>query len=112
MFVLNAKEEGVLRHLEELGLPSYQAKAYFSCLVLGRPKAWELARYSSVPQSRIYHVLERLEDKGLVEIEGSRPKCGRGTLTVKPLPASLPFHFLSASLKLRKAPRSSPSSLA
>ncbi|MEM3489876.1 MAG: hypothetical protein QXO75_09535 [Nitrososphaerota archaeon] len=45
--MLNAKEERVLRHLEELGLPSYQAKAYFSCLVLGRPKAWELARYRS-----------------------------------------------------------------
>ena len=74
MFVLNAKEERVLRHLEELGLTRYEGKAYFSCLVLGRPKAWELTKYNSVPQSKIYHVLERLEDKGLVEIEGSRPK--------------------------------------
>lgn len=61
--------------MEELGLSRYEGKAYFSALVLGRAKAWELARYSSVPQSRIYHVLEGLKDKGLVKMEGSRPKC-------------------------------------
>ncbi|MEM3713210.1 MAG: helix-turn-helix domain-containing protein, partial [Thermoproteota archaeon] len=47
---------------------------YFSCLVLGKAKAWELAKYSDVLQSRIYYVLERLEEKGLVEIEEGRPK--------------------------------------
>lgn len=74
MMVLNAKEERVLRHLEELGLSLYEGKAYFSCLVLGKAKARELSRYSSVPQSKIYNVLERLEDKGLIETEGSWPK--------------------------------------
>jgi sugar-specific transcriptional regulator TrmB len=74
MMVLNAKEESVLRHLEELGLSLYEGKAYFSCLVLGRAKVREIARYSSVPQSKIYYVLERLEEKGLIEIEEERPK--------------------------------------
>lgn len=39
MFVLNAKEERLLRYLDELGLSRYEGKAYFSCLVLGKPKA-------------------------------------------------------------------------
>lgn len=73
MQVLNAKEERVLKQLKELGLSEYEGKAYFSALVLGRAKAGELSRCSAVPQSKIYYVLERLEDKGFVEIEG-RPK--------------------------------------
>jgi len=70
VFVLNAKEERVLRHLAELGLSNYEGKAYFGSLVLGRAKAWDLARYSTVPQSRIYNVIERLQEKGLVEMQG------------------------------------------
>jgi sugar-specific transcriptional regulator TrmB len=42
--------------------------------VLGRAKVREIARYSSVPESKIYYVLERLEEKGLIEIEEERPK--------------------------------------
>ena len=74
MQVLNGKEREVVEMLRGYGLNSYEAKAYFALLVTGESKVGQLARKSSVPQSKIYEILESLSDKGFVELmEDERP---------------------------------------
>ncbi|MEM2488041.1 MAG: helix-turn-helix domain-containing protein [Thermoproteota archaeon] len=93
-----------MRDLKELGLSLYEGKAYFSCLVLGKAKAWELARYSAVPQSRVYYVLERLEEKGLVKIEEGRPKYVKA-IPVKELAYRMVEHRKKQIEDIKKARR-------
>ena len=51
-----------------LGFPRYEAKVYATLCACGRLKMRELAKYSTVPQSRIYSVVERIEEKGVVVV--------------------------------------------
>lgn len=61
--------------LEDLGLSSYEARAYRSLIDRGPTSAQNLARLSGVPEGRIYDVLEGLESWGLVRVQtDSRPK--------------------------------------
>jgi sugar-specific transcriptional regulator TrmB len=74
MNIVNGKEREVVEMLRGYGLCGYEAKAYFALLAVGESKAGQLARKSSVPQSKIYEVLESLNDKGFVELtEDERP---------------------------------------
>jgi sugar-specific transcriptional regulator TrmB len=74
MNIVNGKEREVVEMLRGYGLCGYEAKAYFALLVTGDSKAEQLARKSSVPQSKIYEILESLNDKGFVElVEDERP---------------------------------------
>lgn len=52
--------------LTELGLQSYQDKAYRTLVHLGTASAQELSEKSDVPRGRIYDVLSRLESEKLV----------------------------------------------
>ena len=74
MFVLNGNQKKILRLLKKCDLTEYQSKAYFTLLISGKSKAWDLSIKSSVPQSKIYYVVEKLRRKNLVEIEGWKPK--------------------------------------
>lgn len=60
--------------LSGLGLTIYQQKAFEALLELGVSSARIIAQKSSVPQSKIYIVLEELEGKGFVHIIYSKPK--------------------------------------
>jgi sugar-specific transcriptional regulator TrmB len=74
MNIVNGKEREVVEMLRGHGLNCYEAKAYFALLVTGESKVGQLARKSSVPQSKIYEILESLNDKGFVElVEDERP---------------------------------------
>ncbi|MEM0074949.1 MAG: helix-turn-helix domain-containing protein [Nitrososphaerota archaeon] len=59
--------------LQKLGLSDYEIKAYISLLQYGAQTAAEVSRHSSVPYSKVYEVLGRLETKGWVESDVSRP---------------------------------------
>jgi sugar-specific transcriptional regulator TrmB len=59
--------------LQELGLTDYEVKAYVSLLKYGAQTAAEVSRQSTVPYSKVYDVLGRLEVKGWVESDLSRP---------------------------------------
>lgn len=74
MNIVNGKEQEVVEMQRGYRLNCYEAKAYFALLVTGESKAGQLARKSSVPQSKIYEILESLSDKGFVELmEDERP---------------------------------------
>lgn len=66
-------EDRVAR-LREFGLSEYAARAYLALLDLGVSEASEISKLTKVPTSKIYHVLDQLHEKGLVEILPEFPK--------------------------------------
>jgi len=59
------------RLCEYLGLSEYEAKIYVSLIELGQSKARTLSVFSGVPRTKVYSVLKKLIDMGLVtEIPG------------------------------------------
>jgi predicted transcriptional regulator len=52
--------------LQQLGFSSYEAEAYTTLLVRGPLTGYEVGKYSRVPLSRSYEILQRLQQKGIV----------------------------------------------
>ena len=65
--------EQVHRALERLGLTEYEIRAYTTLVEYGELTAAELSRKSAIPYSKIYEVLNSLEEKGWVASDRSRP---------------------------------------
>ncbi len=63
----------IVDHLIRLGLNEYEAKAYIAAVALGEATIKEISEESGVPRSRAYDVMERLAEKGLVEVGNSTP---------------------------------------
>lgn len=74
MFVLNGNADRILRTLKSCGLSEYESKVYFTLLLTERCKMGELSRKSSVPQPKIYLTVERLQERGLVDVDENKPK--------------------------------------
>jgi sugar-specific transcriptional regulator TrmB len=55
-------------------LGSYEIKVYISLLENGSMAASEISKKSSVPYSKIYEVLNSLEERGWIESNSSRPQ--------------------------------------
>jgi hypothetical protein len=55
-----------IRQLQELGFSQYEAQAYVALLQRSPLNGYELARASGVPRANIYHVLDRLAERGAV----------------------------------------------
>lgn len=60
-------------NLEEFGLSYYEAKAYLTLIGRGSLSASEIAYYSSLPRTKIYLTLKKLEKKGLSVISQHKP---------------------------------------
>ncbi|MHA1263663.1 MAG: TrmB family transcriptional regulator [Candidatus Helarchaeota archaeon] len=60
--------------LKRLNLSNYETRTYITSLQASVLTAKELSRKARVPSGRIYDVLEKLNEKGLIEIQQSRPK--------------------------------------
>ena len=58
--------EDIFKVFARLGFSKYEAMAYATLCACGRLKIGELAKYSGVPQSRIYLIVSQLEQKGAV----------------------------------------------
>lgn len=74
MFVLNGNADRILKTLKSCGLTEYESKVYFTLLLTERCKMGELSRKSSVPQSKIYLTVEKLQERGLVDVDENKPK--------------------------------------
>lgn len=59
--------------LQQIGLNKYEAEAYYALLVRGPLTGYEVGKYSQVPGSRSYEILERLTEKGLVLVQPGEP---------------------------------------
>jgi sugar-specific transcriptional regulator TrmB len=64
----------ILERLKELGLTEYDAKVYYTLISQGTLTAVDISRESGVPMSKIYVVLNRLENGGWISVVPERPK--------------------------------------
>jgi sugar-specific transcriptional regulator TrmB len=55
-----------LTKLSELGLSNYEARAYVALIQKNPSTAYEIGKASGVPSSKIYEVLNRLREKGIL----------------------------------------------
>jgi sugar-specific transcriptional regulator TrmB len=60
--------------MENLGLTGYEIRVYLSLLDTGSMTAADISKRSGVPYSKIYEVLNSLEEKGWLESGSSRPQ--------------------------------------
>lgn len=65
--------EEVKNNLKDLGLTEYETRAYVSLVKSGTSTARDLSKISDVPQSRIYDILSKLENRGWIESQSGRP---------------------------------------
>jgi sugar-specific transcriptional regulator TrmB len=65
--------EDIFTVFARLGFSNYEAKVYATLSCCGRLKMGLLAKYSTVPQSKIYEVIENLERKGVVIVSRKWP---------------------------------------
>ena len=59
--------------LQQIGLNKYEAEAYYVLLTHGPLTGSEVGKYSQVPGSRSYEILERLLEKGLALVQPGDP---------------------------------------
>jgi len=64
----------VKEFLRNSNLSTYEINAYITLLKSSNLTAREVSEKSNVPTGRIYEILESLKDKGMIEIQDSRPK--------------------------------------
>ncbi|MBZ0157345.1 MAG: hypothetical protein K8I29_14185 [Alphaproteobacteria bacterium] len=60
----------VIPHLMEIGFSEYEARTYVALLMHNPATAYELARASGIPSSKIYQVLTKLLERGVVSSLG------------------------------------------
>ncbi|MFC7191329.1 TrmB family transcriptional regulator [Halocatena marina] len=60
--------------LQDLGMSQYEASIYVALLRLRGGTAREVSETTSVPRTRIYDAVERLQDRGLVDVQNNSPK--------------------------------------
>ncbi len=56
----------IINSFMEFGYSEYEAKAYCALLTINPSTAYEIAKYSLIPTSKIYEILSRLLEKGLL----------------------------------------------
>ncbi len=66
-------EEAAAR-LEEVGLTEYEARCFVALSRVSDATAKELSRMADVPRSRVYDTVERLSQRGLVDVQQSSPR--------------------------------------
>ncbi|WP_135828643.1 TrmB family transcriptional regulator [Halorussus halobius] len=66
-------EDDAIEALEGLGLSNYEAKVFAALQRLGTGTARDVHRATDVPRSQVYGAAESLQDRGLVEVQQSKP---------------------------------------
>lgn len=63
-----------MNDLESLGLTATEARVYYTILPMGSATASALVNKTGIPDSKIYRFLLKLEEKGLILVQDSKPK--------------------------------------
>ena len=75
------------------GFTEYQARVYLALLELGTTAATPIPALSKVPRSRVYSILQQLNEKGLTQILPERP------LRYQPVPLATYLHEIAQEQK-------------
>lgn len=67
-------EREAVTALENLGLTEYEAKCYVALTRVSEGSAKEISQLSEVPRARVYDVVDRLHQRGLVDVQESDPR--------------------------------------
>jgi sugar-specific transcriptional regulator TrmB len=78
------KQEKAAALLQQLGFNAYESKAYLGLLSTYPATAYEVAKASGVPTSKIYETLGKLTTKGLVQPGEPRDKLAQQYVALKP----------------------------
>ncbi|RQG90177.1 TrmB family transcriptional regulator [Natrarchaeobius halalkaliphilus] len=70
---MSVDENDAIEAFERLGLTSYEAKVFIALQRLGSGTARDVARIADVPRSQVYSVAERLENRGLLDVQQASP---------------------------------------
>ncbi len=65
--------EKLKKAFHKLGLTEYEVRAYLALLQYGEMTANQVSEAADIPYSKVYEVLEGLEEKGWIGSEGGRP---------------------------------------
>lgn len=65
--------EKLRRAFHKIGLTEYEMRAYLALLQHGEMTANQISDAAEIPYSKVYEVLESLEEKGWIGSEGGRP---------------------------------------
>lgn len=60
--------------LKQLGLTDYEARCFVALTRIPHGTAKEVAQVADIPRSRVYETMERLHQRGLVEIQQGEPR--------------------------------------
>ena len=60
--------------LIEIGFTEYEARAYIALIEANPATAYEIAKLSGIPSSKIYEIISKMSDKGLVSIFDTKGK--------------------------------------
>ena len=74
----NEHRTRAVESLESLGLREYEAKCFVALVQLSEGTAKEVSKVAGVPRSRVYDSLEKLQNRGLVDVRESNPRRYRG----------------------------------
>ncbi len=66
-------EADAIEAFERLGLTSYESKVFIALQRLGSGTARAVADVTDVPRSQVYSVADRLEERGLLDVQQSSP---------------------------------------
>jgi len=67
--------EDALKHLQKLGFTEYEARAYMALTREHPATRYQLSHNAAIPESKIYEVVRRLQDKGLISgVHGNPPR--------------------------------------
>ncbi|QSG07016.1 TrmB family transcriptional regulator [Halapricum desulfuricans] len=66
-------EESTVEALTRLGLTTYEARVFVALQRLGTGTASDIAEITAVPRSQVYGAADDLQDRGLLDVQQTRP---------------------------------------
>lgn len=70
----NTHKEHAITSLQELGLSGYESKCFVGLTRLSAGTAKEISEITDVPRSRVYDSVEKLQRRGLADVQNSTPR--------------------------------------
>ncbi len=87
--------EQIAEKMMELGFTKYEALAYVTLVQENPATRYEISKRSGVPRSAIYNIIQRLENKGLVNALATKPE------SYVPLPPDHMLNYLENQYRQR-----------